>query len=275
VKVQTATLAGGSSNADRVFVTKNAVIVLDGATAFAPVDVDAGDYAATLGAHIANQLEAKPTADLSSVVAQAITATVQDLRLISARSAPSSTVSILRCRDRFADLYVLGDSPIHYGTGQTQQVLADNRIADLHLPGRDRYRARLAAGEGYTDRHRAILTGLQDSQRMYRNRPGGYWIAETDPVAAQHAHVIAVPTRRISWAVIATDGASDIIDHRRRPDWRVVSQFNSENLFELLRELECWETNVDPDGCDLPRAKRHDDKTLAACPELPLHILPS
>ncbi len=55
MKVHTAQLAGGPVNADRVFCTHNAVIVLDGATAFEPVDVDPASYADTLGRMIAEQ----------------------------------------------------------------------------------------------------------------------------------------------------------------------------------------------------------------------------
>jgi hypothetical protein len=270
VKVHTATLAGGSSNADRVFVTDHAVILLDGASAFAPVDVDPGDYAETLGAHIADELDSAPIADLSTVVAQAISATVRGLRLYPGRPAPSSTVAILRTRRRLADLYVLGDSPIHYGTEQTHHVLVDDRIADLHLPEREYYCARLAAGEGFTSRHRALLSGLQNAQHVYRNQPSGYWIAETNTAAAHHGYTVTIPASRISWAVLATDGASDIIDHRAQPAWADIARLDRENLDKLLYELHRWETIADPNGKTLPRAKRHDDKTVAAIAELVL-----
>jgi hypothetical protein len=116
VKAHIATSAGGRRNADRAFLTEHAVIVLDGATAFEPVNVDPGTYAETLGAHIADQLDRDPTTDLSVVVAAGIAYTVNQLHLAAGHS-PSSTVAILRTRDAAADLYVLGDSPIHYGTG--------------------------------------------------------------------------------------------------------------------------------------------------------------
>ncbi|WP_433278466.1 hypothetical protein ACQPZA_04005 [Pseudonocardia xinjiangensis] len=90
MKVHTATLAGGGSNADRVFVTDNAVIMLDGATAFEPVDIDPGTCAEILGSVIADQLDQHSKVDPAGVVAAAISRTAKQLRLTPGRS-PSST----------------------------------------------------------------------------------------------------------------------------------------------------------------------------------------
>jgi hypothetical protein len=92
-----AQLAGGSRNADRVFVTEHAVVVLDGASAFVPVEVDPATYAQTLGTHIAARLDQDLIAELSDVVAVSIRETAAELQLTPRRS-PSSTVSILRTR---------------------------------------------------------------------------------------------------------------------------------------------------------------------------------
>jgi hypothetical protein len=267
MKVHTATLAGGDHNADRVFVTDHAVILLDGASAFAPVDVDPGDYAATLGQTIADQLDTDPNRNLPAVVAAAIAHTTAVLRL-GAGTAPSSTVTILRTRAQTADLYVLGDSPIHYGTGPPGERLADERLSALPTPQRERYQTALAGGVGYTDQHRATLAELQHAQRQHRNRTGGYWIAETDPTAAHHAVTATIPAEDIAWAVLATDGAADAIDHHDRPTWFEIAQHDTDELSALLGRLHQWETTADPDGRLLPRAKRHDDKTLAAIPNL-------
>lgn len=267
MKVHTATLAGGSSNADRVFVTDHAVILLDGASAFAPVDVEPGDYAAILGETIADQLDCDPICNLPDAVADAIAKTTTVLRL-DGKPSPSSTVTILRIRDEVADLYVLGDSPIHYGTGLMTKKLTDNRLAKLGLPARGQYKAELARGAGYTNRHHTLLVHLQETQREHRNRPGGYWIAGTEPVASHHAVTAAVPASQIAWAVLATDGAADVIRHHGAPSWPRIARYNSENLFALIANLHRWEDCDDPDGQQLPRAKRHDDKTIASVVDL-------
>ena len=133
MKVHTAQRAGSAVNVDRVFCTHNAVIMLDGATAFEPVDVDPATYADTLGRSIANQLDHHPDAALADVVATAITTTADQLHLRPGWS-PSSTITILRARDAAADLYVLGDSPIHYGTNHATSVFTAVSYTHLSLP---------------------------------------------------------------------------------------------------------------------------------------------
>lgn len=265
MRVRTAQHSGGNSNADRVFVTDGAVIVLDGATAFEPVDVDPGTYADTLGASIVAQLDRTPVVELAHAVAQAITHTAATLHL-DGDASPSSTVAILRAGTGSVDLYVLGDSPIYYGASRTVHRFADDRLASLPLIERARYVEALQAGAGYDDHHRATLAELQRSQRRYRNSPEGYWIAEADPIAAGHGLAATLPADRIAWAVLATDGVADLIDHHEQPQWPDVAQLDDDALTGLLGRLHEWESADDPNGLLLPRAKRHDDKTLAAIP---------
>lgn len=267
MQVHTAQLAGGDNNADRVFVTDNAVIVLDGATAFEPIDVDSGTYAETLGARIANLLDESPDVGLLQAVAEAIRYTAATLRL-HGDASPSSTVSILRARRGAVDLYALGDSPIYYGIGRATHRFADDRLAALPLAERTQYIEALRSGAGYGDEHRATLSRLQQAQRVQRNKARGYWIAETDPVAADHALTAEVPIGRITWAVLATDGAADSIEHHATLEWPDVAQLDSAPLTRLLHRLHMWENTDDPDGRLRPRAKRHDDKTLAVVPAL-------
>jgi hypothetical protein len=262
VRVQTAQLAGGDNNADRVFVTDNAVIVLDGASAFLPVDVDPGTYAGTLGEIIARELRQTPLRPLVDVLRQAIEETADKLHIIRG-AGPSSTVSILRDAGPTVDLLVLGDSPIHYGTDTTHHVLTDDRLSAVAPHARQRYRERLQAGHGYDDDHRASLAALQRVERDHRNRPGGYWIAEADPAAAGNAITVELPRDAITWAVLATDGAADLIDHFDM-GWRAIADYDEPALGTMLDRIHRWETAADPDGHDLPRSKRHDDKTVAA-----------
>lgn len=262
MRVQTAQLAGGEVNADRVFVTDNAVIVLDGATAVIPVPVDPATYANTLGEIIARELELAPLRSLVDILAQAIDEVRIKLQLRPGAS-PSSTVSILRDAGPTVDLLVLGDSPIHYGTNTTHHVLTDDRLSAVAPDARRRYKERLRAGHGYDQAHRASLAALQRVEVDHRNRPGGYWIAEADPEAARNAITLALPREAVTWAVLATDGAADLIDHFDM-GWREIALYDEPALGTMLGDIHQWETAVDPNGNDLPRSKRHDDKTVAA-----------
>ncbi|MEQ3550914.1 hypothetical protein WIS52_10555 [Pseudonocardia nematodicida] len=260
MRAATAQLAGGERNADRVLVAEDAVVVLDGATAFEPVDLDPGEYAEAIGREIVRRL---PGATITDAVAGAIedTADAYDLR---AGQSPSSTVTVLRVREEEADLYVLGDSPIHYGTGGWVNLLRDGRLDHLAPAERAAYVDALRAGRGYTALHRRILVQLQQEQQRHRNRPGGYWIAEANPDAAHHGVTRAVPREEISWAVLGTDGATDLLTDRADTAWPHIAAYDDAQLQDLLVRLHRWERDADPNGQRLPRAKRHDDKTLAA-----------
>ncbi|SFO37838.1 hypothetical protein SAMN05216207_104918 [Pseudonocardia ammonioxydans] len=260
----TAQLAGGEFNADRVLVADNAVIVLDGATPFVPVDVDPGQYAETLGDGILKRL---PYMAIPDAVAAAIESTSQTLRLQPGKS-PSSTVSILHVSEQEAHLYALGDSPIRYGAQSDERVLSDSRIDAIGPSLRKLYQSRLRAGYGFDRAHYRILAKLQHEQSRYRNRPSGYWIAEADPKAAYRGLLLTLPSESIHWAVMGTDGAMDPLEAVLSASWPVVALYDEKQLQELLLQAHDWERRSDPGAVMMPRAKPHDDKSLVAVPEV-------
>ncbi|WP_431901324.1 hypothetical protein [Amycolatopsis thermoflava] len=246
-------------SADKIFVTPHAVILLDGASAFVPVPVPASAYADYLGRFLADALTGDPAADLQEILAEGIKATAAHYDL-KAGESPSSTVTIARERDEHLDLLLLGDNTVILPGGE---ILTDDRIDRLDLEPRRKYRERLAAGHGYDDEHRALLRELQTQQAQHRNKPGGYWIAEADPASAQNARTLILPLNRTPWSVLLSDGAYNTMAHLGvlpRPDDFHITQAT---LANILWDCHRWESNTDADGCQLPRAKRHDDKTLA------------
>ncbi len=267
MKVNTVQLPDAGRSNDRVFTTVNAAIVLDGATAFASVELDTSTYIDALGCYIATALRSADRANLADVVSDAIAVVADRFELRPGRS-PSSTVTILRTRRQHADLFVLGDSPLYYGTGHQATVLVDNRLADLDLPESRRYRDRLRDGSGYDDEHRALLRRLQQQQRLSRNIDGGYWIAEADPAAAHHALTATLSAHELSWAVLATDGIANPLKHLGRADWATLATQSDRQLAGLLTIAHQWERDDDPTGRHFPRAKCHDDKTIAAVPSV-------
>lgn len=256
--VTTAQLPDAHASDDKIFLTDEAVIVLDGASAFRPVPVPASRYAATLGRHIAVDLEREPYADLRAVVRAAIEKTADDLSLTPGDS-PSSTVTILRRKGLRVDVFALGDSVIVL----PDDTVTDDRIDALDLEPRRQYRERLASGTGYDDTHRRLLRELQEQQAARRNADGGYWIAEADPGAADHAVTASFPADAVPWAVLATDGAYDVMTHIGLDDWPALSKADDAELAAVLEQCQSWEDSVDPAAVSLPRAKRHDDKAIA------------
>jgi hypothetical protein len=260
MRVTTAQLPEPPNGADRVFVTDRAVILLDGASAFGPQDVPAAVYADHLGGTVTRALQEAPDADLTEVLAEAISATADTLALKPGPCTPSSTVAMCRAgADGTIDLLLLGDSQI----AMPGRVLRDERLAHVAAQQREAYRARLHAGHGYDDQHRALLSALQQEQLRHRNRPGGYWIAEADPQAAGHAFTLRVPVVDLPWCVLATDGAYRPMELHGWDAWADVAALDADALHDLLARCQQAES-ADPDGKLSPRAKRHDDKTIAA-----------
>lgn len=259
MRVATAMLPDASSSQDRIFTTENAVIVLDGASAFVPVEVSPSTFVDTLGGYLVGGLAADPRIPLTDLLAQAIKGAALVLGLRPGAS-PSSTVAIAREDEDGLDLPILGDSQI----ATPQGIHLDDRIANCAQPQRAEYRARLAAGDGYNKTHRELLKALQAEQKRHRNADGGYWIAEAHPGAANHAITMRLSIKAVPWLVIATDGAYRPMHHLNLDNWAAVAGLDSAGLQSLLNTLDRWERYDDSDGTKLPRAKRHDDKALAA-----------
>ncbi len=258
MRVTTAMLPDDDASQDRVFTTSFAVIMLDGASAFVPVDVSPGTYVDTLGGFLVEHLTEHPEVDLTDALAAAIQRSAALLDLHPGVS-PSSTVAIARQRDDDVDLLVLGDSQI----ATPFCIYVDDRIARFADAQRAAYRVRLAGGYGYDDTHRELLRALQTEQSRHRNIDGGYWIAEAVPAAAHHAITTSLSIDAAPWLVLATDGAYRPMQHLGLDDWSAVAAKDSTDLDGLLNALHRWETDDDADGLALPRAKRHDDKTIA------------
>ncbi|WP_313663680.1 hypothetical protein [Cellulosimicrobium cellulans] len=258
MRVATAMLPDARSSQDRIFTTQNAVIILDGASAFVPVKVSPTTYVDTLGRLLVEGLAAEPEGQLTDLLAQAIEESVFLLDL-QPGSSPSSTVAIARIRTGEVDLLVLGDTAIATPSG----VVIDNRLSTIAEEERQDYRARLLNGWGYDKTHAELLRKLQAEQARYRNVAGGYWIAEATPDASAHALCSTLPLTANSWLVLATDGAYRPLLHLGREDWSSIATRDERELHDLLLEIESWEATADPNGIAHPRAKRHDDKAIA------------
>ncbi|SFA78253.1 hypothetical protein SAMN05216266_101397 [Amycolatopsis marina] len=258
MQVKSAQLPPIQHSADKLFTSDNAVILLDGASAFVPVPVSASTYADHLGKSLHHSLSTYPDADLRASLAWAIQEAAQELGLDPAES-PSSTVTIVRELDDHLDLLVLGDNLLVL----PDETVTDDRVDRLDLPPRRKYRERLAAGTGYDEEHRAVLRELQTQQAQRRNRVGGYWTAGTDPAAAWQAVTRRRSSSATPWVVLASDGAYNTMHHLGITDWPALVEADAEELTTTLMRCQCWEATDDPMGIALPRAKCHGDKSLA------------
>lgn len=244
---------------DRWATTERSVIVLDGASAFHPQATPADAYVDALLAALVDRIDS--TEPLPAVLGWAIE---QAAEKVSAEpgTGPSSTVAIVRNTGQGIEVAVLGDSTIVVGrAGGHIDRITDDRMSRVAHSEREQYRHRLQTGAGYDEHHRATLQTIQAAERAARNHTAGYWIAETDPAAANHAVIHRYSHRAVVWCVLATDGAQRGIDVHDIP-WSDLPTMTTEELRAMLDELHRWEAQDDPTGALLPRAKRHDDKTV-------------
>jgi hypothetical protein len=239
-------------------VTDNAVIVLDGASAFEPVDVDPGIYAEALGRSIANELTKAPDGSIAEAVAEAIHDTTAKLDLHPGAS-PSSTVAILRTRPGALDLLALGDSPIHYGIGN--QACSRRRAALDCWEARKRALRRPAPRRPRLRRRSSRRTCPAPARRSATSRAAtGSLKLITQP-----------PTTRSQgpWTGTGSSGRSSrrtgrLTSLHAGHGWHDIANHDSAQLTALLANIHDWEEESDPHGRHLPRAKQRDGKSIAA-----------
>ncbi|MCP2259425.1 Protein phosphatase 2C [Streptoalloteichus tenebrarius] len=252
---------GAGRTEDRVVVLPNAVALLDGATTLLPTAHDGGWYAERLGEALRTRLADGTGTDLADVLAAAIedVVTTHDLR---PGESPSSTVALVRWDDEVVEGLVLADSPVVAFTDADVHVVADHRLAQV--PRTVAYGPRLRAGGGFDDEHWATLVASARGVREWRNREGGFWVAEAVPAAAHQAVRASWPRADVRAVVMASDGVScGVEDYGVFPDWSALlacaERHGPDAVLDRVRAAE----ESDPDGRRWPRSKRHDDQSLA------------
>ena len=257
--VRTAQRPGQAQTEDRIFCTPSAVIVLDGASRPDENRPSGGWLAETLGRELQHRLCGRPTADLTAVLTEAISAVAKTHQLTPG-AAPSTTVSIVQWYDDQVHILVLGDSPVValHLDGTTSHV-RDDRLQRVAQHERNS----LQSAPGFACEHQGKWQSLVAAEHSHRNRPGGYWIAEAVPTAATHAIRKRWHMNEVAAVMAMTDGVSVGIDrYGTPPGWTdafAVALDDPRRLVDLVHSAE----EDDPDGRCWPRSKRHDDKALA------------
>ncbi|GAA1347344.1 protein phosphatase 2C domain-containing protein [Saccharothrix algeriensis] len=222
---------------DRIVVLPNAVVVLDGATSPTPRERDGGWHSRALAAEFLAGGSRGLRGDLADELAGAIDRLATGHGLAPGDS-PSSTVAIVRWTGDSVDALVLADSPVVVFGDPAVEVVSDDRLRDLR--------------------------GRVDRVTDWRNREGGFWVAEADPAAAYRAVRRSWPRDAVHTALIATDGVSCGVDeYGLFADWRSVLDITTgEGPEAVLDRIRAAEAD-DPDRVRWPRPKVHDDQALA------------
>ncbi|GIJ72110.1 hypothetical protein Voc01_070270 [Virgisporangium ochraceum] len=222
-------------------------VVLDGLTEADGTGCEHGTpwYVRELGGQLM-RLAARPDGSLTEALGGAI-ALVRDSHGpgcdLTHAGSPGATAAVARWRDAAVEYLVLSDAYVVVDAGTEPAVLTDASMPD-RVDG---------AAPHDTDGFAAVI---RERQRL-RNRPGGYWVAQSDPSAATQAltGVVADATS----VVLLSDGAAALATSLGALSWRELVDLavtrGPAELIAATREVEAR----DPHGRVWPRFKVHDD----------------
>lgn len=243
-------------NEDFVAVEEGTVVVLDGVTPMNRTDTGCQHgvawFARTVGTRLLTAAEGSER-PLTDCLAAAIGDTRDEHAgtcVIDHPDSPAATVAAVRIRDGVLDFLVLADSTVVLD-GDELDVVTDHRAGDVSRWLRRR-------GERPTG----------PAVRSYRNRPRGYWVAAHQPDAAYEAIAGSAPVDGLRRVVLATDGATRLVDTFKLVEWE-------EALDDLTKcGLEAFlDRTRDVERADAARGRRHgakvhDDATIVLLSDL-------
>lgn len=250
-------------NEDHLEVGASTVIVIDGATARTETGCIHGVawYAAQLGSAVQDRQYAETT--LTAALAQAIddvTALHRDTCDLGHPGTPSAVIAILRRTEDAFQWLVLGDVTLVLDRSDKCEVVTEGHahVASAEQAEADKY--------PIGDPHKAeAMLRMKKVELAQRNVPGGFWVASTDPRAANHALTGEVPVNELRRALLMSDGAARLTDK-----FGLLSHIEALELVstqgpqELLRQVRAAEAQ-DPGGRTWPRNKKSDDATIVFC----------
>ena len=257
-----------TSNEDFIAATANAVVVVDGASV--PPGLATGCrhgtawYARQLGLQVLGLLTTQPDCSPADSLAQAIRE-VADLHADTCNlghpGSPSATVAILHEQPQTIDYLVLGDTTILLEEPSGLRVVTDDRLEQVAV---SQHGAMHQHATGSADHDRSFAE-LVTAQRRHRNHPDGFWVASTDPAAAQHALTDSLPRDGLHRAAVLSDGATRLVDRFGLLEWpSFLDTLAGQGPAAVIEQVRAAEGS-DPDGQRWPRGKRHDDASAAYC----------
>jgi hypothetical protein len=268
MRVTTATEPGRPDydNEDFVAASHNSIVLLDGAGT--PVGSESGCrhgvawYSRHLGTTLLNLATDQAALPLRDALAASIDQVASlhreecDLRH---PGSPSATVIVARQGVDELDYLVLADSVLILQTHDQPIVVCDEREAEVGRHHRDAMDALPSGSPEHVDAHRAYVETL----RSYRNQPGGFWVASSDPAAAQEAIVGTEPLAALTAVVLLSDGASRLVDRFALASWpELVQLAHLEGPSAIIDQVRKAERS-DSAGQRWPRGKSSDDATAA------------
>ncbi|WFE94512.1 protein phosphatase 2C domain-containing protein [Micromonospora sp. WMMD987] len=251
---------------DRAVTAPNFVAVLDGATVRTETGCTHGVawYADHLATTLVKNASLGPT-DALAIAIQQTADQHRDTCDLSHPGTPSAAVAAIHITESTLRYLVLGDVTIVLDLEHENAIVTDDRVSKTALAER----AIADALPNGSPEKAAALVRMKHAELAARNSPGGYWIAASNPQAAEHAitgHIRLSSVRRFA---ILTDGVTRIVEPFRVYDWSMVldvlESAGPARLIGQVREVEA----SDPRGKRWPRNKPSDDATAVYCDGFP------
>ena len=258
----------GRPNEDFAAAVPGAVVLLDGA-GYAPASGigcvhGVAWYARTLGGLLAAGAcdDQVPLAELLGRGIEQVNRMHAGTCDLGHPATPGATVIIARQRGDTLDYLVLCDSVLVLRPRRGEpRGLTDTQLGEI--TARFRPKASLAAG---TPEHDAAWRAYSRGLEAARNQPGGFWLAASDPAAADHAVTGSEPLAALSAVALLSDGASRLADRFHLAGWAevcdILARDGPAGLIQRVRAAE----SADPAGRRWPRGKVHDDATAVFWP---------
>ncbi|GLZ00591.1 hypothetical protein [Actinoplanes sp. NBRC 103695] len=255
--------APGRPNEDFVVATPDIAVVVDGAgIPFGGCHHGVAWYAQQLGVRTLSALIDNPGIELTEGLATGI-AVVASLHAetcdLSNPGTPCAAIGILRIGTERVDTLALSDVSIVVDLDSGPEVTCDLSIEEISGTEPDAVAGWAFGSEG----HKTALAELVARQTATRNRPDGWWVAASDPNAAQHARANSYSRSAMRRASAFTDGATRPVDQMQCYEWPayldLLDKVGPSALIKHVRTIE----GGDPHGERYPRTKLHDDATVA------------
>jgi Protein phosphatase 2C len=215
----TATGAEKVPNEDWTAATSDLVVMLDGATIRTETGCRHGAawYTRKLGASIIANAAAR-----SHPLTQALSDAIREVAALHPEcnlthpGTPSAAVAIVRIEGDLLRYLVLGDVTI----------LLDSITEGIMTFSDQRVSSTAAAERAEADTHligspekASALIAMKHAELTARNRPGGYWVAATDPTAVDHAITGETPISTTRRLAVLTDGAARFVEMFHLGPW--------------------------------------------------------
>jgi hypothetical protein len=257
-----------TSNEDFIAASSSVVVVIDGASV--PPGLGTGCrhgtawFARRLGTQLLALLSIQADRSPADSLAQAIidvAALHSDTCDLGHPGSPSATVAVLREQPDAIEYLVLGDTTVLLEAPAGLRAVTDDRLEQVATVQHDAVHQHATGSADHGRRFVELVT----EQRRHRNHPGGFWVASTDPAAAQHALTDTAPRDGLRRAAVLSDGATRLVDRFGLLDWPgfldVLAEQGPDAIITRVRAAEAG----DPEGRRWPRGKRHDDASAAFC----------